>query len=232
MFRATLTLSAVLLLVLSGVVHGLWTQRWGGFTAAEAAAAAGRLHDVPLRVGAWDGHVVQISATTMPEEVVGHNVSIRYVHRVTGDVVLVYLACGPKAALAGHSPLQCYPAAGYKTSVPQTRVWPLPEPGPGGPDLSAATFSLGQPPAVTHVRVFWCWRSLTGRWQAPDNPWRTFRAEPLLYKCYVMRQPVSPEEPLSGDACMALFKDLAPELDRALTAAPDDKTTAFRRERH
>jgi hypothetical protein len=227
MLRATLTLSAVLLLVLSGALHGLWTQRWGGFTEAEAEAAADRLHDVPLRVGAWDGHFVETPVTTMPEEVVGRNVTIRYVHRVTGAVVLVYLACGPKAGLVGHTPPECYPATGYRTSVPQDHVWPMPELGPGAPDLLAATFSHGQPPAVTHVRVFWCWRTPTGRWQAPDNPRRTFRASALLYKCYVIRQPASPDELLSGDACMALFRDLVPELDRVLTAAPDGRTTAF-----
>jgi hypothetical protein len=232
MLRLTLTLSAVLLLVLNGALHGLLTQRWGGLTEAAAEAAADRLRDVPLQVGSWDGHFVETEATTMPEEMVGHNVSIRYVHRVTGDVVLVYLACGPKASIVGHTPLECYPANGYRTSVPQDRVGPLPELGPNAPDLLAATFSHGQPPAVTHVRVFWCWRTPTGRWQAPDNPRRTFRASSLLYKCYVIRQPVSPAEPLSKDACMALFKDLVPELDRVLTAAPDSQTTALARQKH
>ena len=43
--------TASLLLLATGVVHGFWTDRWG--SAAEPQEAAAKLDDIPLAVGDW-----------------------------------------------------------------------------------------------------------------------------------------------------------------------------------
>ena len=45
--------AAAAALVVVGLVHGYWTDRWT--TSADTAAAAARLQDIPLNVGDWIG---------------------------------------------------------------------------------------------------------------------------------------------------------------------------------
>jgi hypothetical protein len=228
MLRVSLALVAVALLVLNGVVHGLWSHRWASVSEPLVQAAGDRLRDVPLKVGNWDGQHITTDAATLPEELVGRNVSIQYVHRVTGDVVVVYLASGHMSTMKGHTPLQCYPASGYRVAVTEARVYPAPGAGaaPAGgtpdggtpPEFWAATFSQDEGPAPVHLRVFWSWND-GARWQAPDNLGRTFRASPYLYKCYAIRRVVTPDEPLEGDLAAELLKELLPRLDQVLLVA-------------
>jgi hypothetical protein len=173
---------------------------------------------VPLKVGAWDGHLVQGAEATMPEEMVGRNVTVRYVHRATGAVVVVYLACGRAATMEGHTPMQCYPANGYKVVAPESRLSPLPGGDGERPEFWAATFGQGHSAGPIHLRVFWSWQD-AGRWRAPDNPGRAFRAASYLYKCYAIRVLTTPEEPLEGDPGVEFLRELLPQLDRALAAA-------------
>jgi hypothetical protein len=178
-------------------------------------AASDRLHDIPLTLGNWEGRIIEIDDATLPEEMVGRNVSVRYVHRVSGAVIVVYLACGRTATIEGHTPLVCYPAHGYATVMRETRVPVSSGPGADTREFYAATFSQGESPAPVHLRVFWSWKG-AGHWQVPDNPGRTFRASPFLYKCYAIRQLSTLEEPLEGDPCVDLLKELLPRLDGVL----------------
>jgi hypothetical protein len=69
-------------------------------------------------------------------------------------------------------------------------------------------------PAV-HLRLFWSW-SGDGSWQAPDYPHRTFARYPFLYKLYVIRPLIKPDEPLAGDPCQEFLGLLLPELKKSL----------------
>jgi hypothetical protein len=219
MYRLSLLLGAVLLLVVNGALHGLWTQRWSSLTEPAVQAAGDKLAGVPRKVGNWDGHPLETDEATLSEEKVGRNVTVRYVHRGSGNVVVVYLACGHTPTMAGHTPLECYPAHGYSITLPETRVRPLPELGSNAPELWVAGFSKEDGPAPVHLRIFWAWGD-SGPWRAPDNLGRTFRASPFLYKIYAIRQLTSPDEPLEGDPCADLFRELIPELSRALAGNP------------
>jgi hypothetical protein len=133
-------------------------------------------------------------------------------------VVVVYLASGHMSTMKGHTPLQCYPANGYRVAVPEARVHPAPGADAAPPEFWAATFSQGEGAAPVHLRVLWAWKD-GARWQAPDNLGRTFRASPFLYKCYAIRRVVTPDEPLDGDPAAELLKELLPRLDRVLLVA-------------
>jgi hypothetical protein len=218
MFRLFLALTAVCLLAVNGLVHGLWTQRWSGLTEQAVGAAGDRLQRIPMKVGGWDGQPVAGDQATMPEEVVGRNVTVRYVHRTTGQTVLAYFACGHTQVMELHTPLECYPANGFRVAVPETRVSPVPGAGPDRPEFWAATFSQGESGTPVHLRIFWSWQG-AGRWQAPDNPGRAFRRSPFLYKCYAIRQLVSPDEPLEGDPALDFLRDLTEELKNVLDAS-------------
>jgi hypothetical protein len=171
-----------------------------------------------MKVGSWDGQPVTGDQATMPEEVVGRNVTVRYVNRTTGQTVLAYLACGHTQTMEVHTPLDCYPANGFRVATPEARVSPLPGAGPDRPEFWTATFSQGESGTPVHLRIFWSWKG-AGRWQAPDNPGRTFRRSPFLYKCYAIRQLVTPDEPLDGDPALDFLKDLTQELKNVLDAS-------------
>ena len=58
MVRIIVIVSACLVLVGSGVVHGVWTDRWSDRT--DLAEAAKLLERLPMTVGAWHGTTVEM----------------------------------------------------------------------------------------------------------------------------------------------------------------------------
>jgi hypothetical protein len=215
MLRLLLFLAAALLLIVNGVLHGLWTQRWSGLTESSVQVAGDRLTEVPLIVREWTGHKIETD-DSLPEEVVGKNLAIRYVHRGSGNAVIVYLACGHPAVMERHTPLECYPTVGFKTVGSEDRVSLLSGTAEAA-EFKVATFSKGVSPTAVHLRVFWAWKG-AGSWKAPENTGRAFRASPFLYKCYAIRPLVASDEPLEGDPCCELLNDLIPQLNRSLAA--------------
>jgi hypothetical protein len=215
MQRTIMTAAVSLTLVAGGLLHGFWTQRWSSLDQPAIDAASAKLERVPLLVGDWTGRFIPLEQDPFPEEVIGRNVAIQYVNRDNGQVVIVYLACGASTHLIQHTPLQCYPAHGYKLAGQECR-FQVPEVElPGLPEFWAATFTQEQNPAQLHLRVFWAWKDAS-RWQVPGNPGRAFRGAAYLYKLYLVRQIASLEEPLAGDPTAAFMKVFLPELDRAL----------------
>lgn len=214
MLRLLLYPGAVFLLVANGAIHGLWTQRWSSLTESAVQAAEERLGRVPLLIGDWKGERSETD-NSPPEEMVGKNVAIRYVHRVSGQVVTIYLACGRTVVMESHTPMVCYPAAGYKMAGPEARVSLLPASGEAA-EFKVATFGKGEASTAAQLRVFWSWKDEGASWRAPDNTGRAFRASPFLYKCYAVRTLVAPNESLEADPCSELLNELIPELNRAL----------------
>lgn len=205
------TIAAVVLLALSGVLHGVWSHRWDMWSAPAVQASVDRIERIPMRVGDWEGQRVETDPHTLPEELVGRGVSVRYTNRIDGAVVTVYVACGPTDGLAAHTPRVCYPANGYTCPAADLRV----SPGAGAGEFWASNFTRPNAATPTHLRVFWAWSDGSG-WQVPDNPRRVFRRSPVVYKCYAIRQVLTPDEPLEGDPALRLLAALLPPLDAAL----------------
>src|SRR5262245_30731902 len=85
-------LAAFLLLALSGIVHGLWTGRWG--PSPDLRAAAARCEEVPATVGDWEGHPFELDRRVLAAAEVQGYASRRYVNRRTRESVSVLLVCG------------------------------------------------------------------------------------------------------------------------------------------
>jgi hypothetical protein len=209
------TVIAVALLGLGGGLHGVWSHRWEDWSAPELRARAERIEAIPLQVGDWRGERIETDALTLPEELVGRGVSVRYTNRVDGSIVIVFLTCGPTDGLVSHTPRVCYPANGFTCPTEDVRVAPPADPGAPGAEFWASNFT--QPGAVpVHLRVLWSWSDGTG-WRVPSNPHRTFRDSAVLYKCYAIRQVLTSDEPLEGDPALRLLSALLPQLDPVLT---------------
>ncbi|MBP3960068.1 hypothetical protein J8F10_32985 [Gemmata sp. G18] len=210
-----LRIAAIALLGLSGGLHGIYTHRWDSWAESVAGTAVDRIERVPLRAGAWEGERIEVDTLTLPEEMVGRAVSVRFVNRITGSTATVFLSCGPTDSIAAHTPRVCYPVNGYPCSGTDLRASPAPAEDPA-PEFWVSNFTKPDALAPIHLRVIWAWSDGRG-WQVPGNPLRTFRRSPVIYKCYVVRQVISPDEPVENDPGMQLLAALLPELDGVLS---------------
>ena len=204
--------TACLLLALSGVVHGLWTGRWG--TSADVREAAARCDDMPMSLGDWEGHATELSSAQLAiAEVVGH-CSRHYVNRRTGQEVTIALVCGRPGPISVHTPDVCYAGAGYAVVGDQEHY-------KAGSDAAAdfITARFAKPGAAPDpLRIYWSW-SDGGPWSAPDNPRLAFARSRALYKLYVIRSLGDKDQPPDQDACAGFMNVLLPELRRCLSPA-------------
>src|SRR4051794_17378937 len=114
-------LGAAAVLTASGVVHGLWTDRWG---ADDLPAAAARLGRVPYQIGDWKGAPAEVDALMLAQAEAAGHLSRKYVNPSTGAEVSVLVVCGRTSAIAVHTPDICYVRSGY-TPVGEVARQPL-----------------------------------------------------------------------------------------------------------
>jgi hypothetical protein len=206
--------SALLVLLASAVVQGLWTERWGGSGDLEQALA--RLEQMPRSAGPWSGKPTPFE----PEQVeqarrVGIAGLLRqqFARPPGGAPVTAILMGGRFGPLSVHTPDICYGSAGYVVLGAPARVEFKCDDGSDAV-FWTARFHKPNSPEVPALRIFWGWNASQG-WQAPDRPRWTFRMKPVLYKLYAAREMASPTEGPEGDA-LAFLRTWLPELNKVL----------------
>src|SRR5262249_50823727 len=109
----TITLgTAVALVLLSGAVAGVWTNRWGwSMTTKEGAE---RLKQVSGEVEGWDSSEVPLSEGEREVGEIEGYLGRRYGHRRTGAVVTVLVLCGRPGPISVHAPDVCYTNSGWQ----------------------------------------------------------------------------------------------------------------------
>lgn len=199
--------TAILLLVAAGVVHGVWTDRWQ--PAPDPTEVAARFDTLPRTVGDWQGESVEVNARDL-HGLTGYLLR-RYVHRPTGDAVTVALMSGPPRVVSIHTPDACYAGSGFTVSTPAKHaVAGLPEPA----DFWTAEMVRTRQAEQLRLRIFYGW-SNGGPWTAADTPRVTFAGTPTLYKLYLIRElSTLGSAPRDDDACLRLFAQLQPELQK------------------
>lgn len=211
MNRSLALLTALTLLVVAGLVHGLWSGRWGDSTELEGAVE--RLNRVPMRFGEWEG--VDLPANVQNFEQAGAKGYLlrRYTHTRTNASFVVILMCGRSGRMAVHTPDVCYQGAGYEMiGSPQT--WTV----RSGKDTELGAFwtaRFGKPAGAGELRLFWAW-SPGGRWHAPESPRWTFRGEPFLYKLYVTHAGTDTGSLVANGSQSVFLRQLLPQLSEAL----------------
>src|SRR3954451_21421943 len=97
--KRTLYLSAATgVILVAGLVHGAWTNRWGNSSALEGAIAG--LDRVPLTVGDWRGKAAPNGDQTAARPALAGHWLRRYVRDADGAAVTVMLACGMPGPLS------------------------------------------------------------------------------------------------------------------------------------
>jgi Protein of unknown function (DUF3485) len=202
MQRIIIITGAVGMLLASGVVHGVWTDRWSEQSDLKAAAA--RLEQLPMTLGVWHGSNVEMEND--PNSTVAGQVARRYVHASTGKSVTILLACGRAGAVCTHTPDVCYAGIGYEVEKPKRYRATAPS-----AEFWTARFLKEREAGKTNLRIFWAWHGAQG-WQVADNPRWTFAGEKVLHKLYVIRELAEPNEPFETDACVEFMRELLPAL--------------------
>jgi hypothetical protein len=209
MYRTLILAIACVILVGSGVVHGLWTDRWSEPT--DLSDATARLEQLPLTIGAWHGINVEMEkdANTGLAAVITR----RYVNATSGKTVTILLGCGRAGPACTHTPEVCYAGNGYDIEKP--RRFRMPSKIDPAPEFWTARFVRERSTGKTHVRIFWAWHGAEN-WKVADNPRLSFADEKILYKLYVVREMVQPDEPIEGDACVEFMQELLPTFQQAI----------------
>jgi hypothetical protein len=207
MLRSIPVATAVVAVIICGVVHGRFTDRWS--PAKEPADAAARLNDVPLNLGDWQGEVIDAKPSATAGPIAGM-IQRRYVNRQTGESVVIALVCGRPGPVSIHTPDVCYGASGYNVG-PRSR-----KAIPGGAEFWTADAVKTHATEETQLRLYWGWSDGHG-WKAADDARQMFPRVPVLYKLYVIRE-LNGTGGKEGDAepCQRLMQVLLPALERAL----------------
>jgi hypothetical protein len=211
MIRILIFVAGAMMLVLSGLVHGLWTQRWG--TPVEFSAAAARLQEFPLDVGDWEGGPIELDAEVMARAEAAGYVWRVFRHRTKGEVNML-LICGRPGPISVHTPEVCFPGSGLSLNAEPDR-WTLKFKNAADAQFLVARFHKSGP-ARQWLRVFWSFTDGNG-WQAPNNPRVTFARAGILYKLYLMRDMMKVDESVKDDPANELLRVLLPELDKYLS---------------
>jgi len=216
MLRVLAQALAFLLLAVSGVVHGLWTGRWGPSAALEAAARCDR---VAMTLGDWEGQATVLPPRHLAVAEIAGYVSRRYVNRGTGQTVSVLLVCGRPGPIAVHAPTVCFEGSGYHMLDNEEKYTLQPSTDSGPANFRTVRF---QKPGVAPetLRIFWSWRG-RGAWMVPDKPRLTFARSGFLYKLYVVHRLSSADDPLEEDPALDFLRLLLPELQRCLSPISD-----------
>ena len=210
MYRTILLACACVVLVGSGVVHGLWTDRWA--EPADLSDAAARLEQLPTTIGAWQGSNVEMEKD--PNTGMAGMIARRYVNAANGKVVTILLGCGRSGPVCTHTPEVCYAGSGYEVEKPRRFHLPT-KTAETAPEFWTARFVRERTTGKTHLRIFWSWHGAEG-WKVADNPRLSFAGEKLLYKMYLIREMVQRDEPIEGDACVEFMQELLPSIRQTI----------------
>jgi hypothetical protein len=212
MTRVFAAAAAMILIIASGLVYGLWTGRWER-TAPAPTDMNGLLARTPAELGDWQGEDVE-SDTRGASPVLGR-LERRYRNVHTNKIVSVSLVCGKPGPISIHTPDVCYGSSGF--AVGENKKFPIPT--GAGAEFWTADALKKKSTDQTRLRIFWAWNSGEG-WQAADNPRLAYVRVPVLYKLYLIRELNMAGDALDDDACLDLFQQLQPELQRVLFAPP------------
>jgi hypothetical protein len=206
-------LTGGVLLVLTGVVHGLWTGRW--HTSEALVAAAARVEAVPRTIGTWQGKELPTDPA-LYAQAGARGYWLRAYATDRGGAVSVVLMCGPWSKMSVHTPDFCYSGAGYEMVGAAVRE-KVTAPGAAPAEFWTARFRKQSPTGATFLRILWSW-STDGTWRAPDRPRWTFAGSPYLYKLYLVRDVTGEVEPAELVRSLAFLPELLPELQKSLFA--------------
>lgn len=209
-----ITLATVLTL-LSGVIQGRMSNRWG--PPPDMLAAAEKLEEIPSRFGNWELEASDKLAPSVEAmlECTGY-VFRTYVNQETGETVRVAILVGPSGPMSVHTPEICFSSRDYTTLTERSRL-SISNDGSPKENFWGLTFRANNLESDV-LRVCYGW-STGRRWTAPEDPRFEYAAYPFLYKIQLAAS-LPPHADLEvRDPCQEFLKDFSPVLQPHLVEA-------------
>ena len=211
--RALPLVTALVLVIAAGLVHGRWTNRWTASDAVEKAVS--RLERFPMILGDWRGRSLEMNGEQLAVAEIAGCIARRYENAQSKAAVTILLVCGHPGPISVHTPDICYTGAGFGPTGPLGMLsLPIGTTGPPAA-FRNAVFAKNSAAVPTYLRILWSW-SADGAWEAPANPRLRFAPRQVLYKLYVIRELATADDRLEGDPSLDFLRTLLPELGRVL----------------
>ncbi len=185
--------TGVLLLIASGVAHGVHSGRWGDTEILSRSAA--RLEATPRQFGKWTSRPLELSDRQIKAAEAAGGMAARYetFDSQTGpQAVEVMFLCGPFGPIAVHPPTVCFRGVGYRQLSEEKRVEVKDAAGKSLGVFWSTDFERPVEGTQQRIRTWWGW-SAGGEWSAPSNPRLAFAGESVLYKIYFTENVTSEE---------------------------------------
>jgi hypothetical protein len=196
-------LTALVLVIVSGLMHRLWARPAIDPTVFQTARA--RLDRLPRTVGDWAGEPIEFDGRGLDRAGIAGLLTRRYQNRRTGEAVAILLVYGRPGPIAVHGPEICYAGAGYQ------QMGPIFKRTLGGGDFWMGHFRKDGPVEAPPLRIYWAWNA-GDRWQAPARPRLEYADTLLLYKLYIIFESLSTDDRAGADSCRAFAAGLLDEL--------------------
>lgn len=189
--------------VVTGVVCGRVSQRWG--PVPDMVAAAEHLKSLPAQFGSWQ----LVEDNTMSPTVVKTLSCAGYVHRTyvdrhSGETVSLAIIVGPSGPISVHTPEICYSSLAYSIESPRRRVRIS---APAGNDEFWCTTFRSNNAIAEQLRVYYGWCS-DDAWTAAESPRFSFAGRPLLFKLQIASLVPPGDEGEKQDSCQNFLQEL------------------------
>ncbi len=225
------TLTALVVVVAAGLVHGYRTNRWGDSPALQYATES--LPQLPETIGDWVGEDVKPSEEQIRTYIKAElRVAVvrTYTHRESGQRISIMAVCGPSGAIGTHTPEACYTGAGYLLAA-QPQIIEFSSTTPGGKPnyFWSSDFRIGEQIAPSGLKIYWSYRpgAAGSHWAASEKPRGDFAAYSALYKLYVIREmPMAGASPVEDSVGPDFIRELLPAIESTVFASIDDQAPA------
>jgi hypothetical protein len=216
MLRPLPVIVGIVVVLGSGIAHGLLSDRWEW--SDEPRTSAERLKLLDMNIEDWEGQDGKpIKDNEMAMGRIKGAISRNYKNRLTSAEVSALIVCGRPGPIGVHTPDVCWVGGGMQVVSMKPVALQL------APGAEPTPFVLGQfkptgGESVSHTRVLWTWLA-NGQWVTTNNPRIAFARLPALYKVYIVRQINQDDEPLEEDPIVDFAKVLLPEMEKKLIPA-------------
>jgi hypothetical protein len=203
-FAAAVVLVAGLT-ILSGVLHGRISNRWG--PSADVLAIGNKLQEIPQEFGDWRLQAAEYLGEPSLEELQPVGYFVRsYENQRTGDVVSLTVLLGRPGPISVHTPEVCFASQNYESRSERQKVTIS---GPAGADEFWALDYRVVNLRGDLLRMYYAW-STGDRWLALKDARFWSAGLPYLYKIQLSGRLPSGTTPQSDDPCRRFLQDFVP----------------------
>ncbi len=198
------------MIIASGVIHGIQTDRWG--ESSKVLEAASRLDQIPTEFGDWSGTGNEIPEKQLKVAEAAGYYSQKFTNTEDGRQVSVMILCGRPGPISVHPPTVCFVGAGWNLQTQPARV-EMDSSGSGA--MWKGRFARIQDGVPVAIETHWGWTA-EGKWLALESPRLETAKYSHLYKMYITVPYSTASEGDAKKTVDEFLESFLPQLNEAL----------------